>query len=480
MGIRVRLTALVVAIFGLLFVLFSLLLYQYFLRSRQVTFDSELYNYAVDVSSDVDLDLFGELTLPYDPRNNGKGKILPFFWQKALIQLVTAEGHVVFRTPGLGHAVLPLQDPVLRGVLRNGFAFQTIPLHDIPGIVAGKNVLYRLISYRLDRFPSLGIVLQIAVPLTVLQEEQRELLTFFLFAIPAILIVSALGGLLLSRRALDPVKEMIRKAKEISATQLSERLPIPATEDELRELALTLNQLLHRLQNSFENQERFIADASHQLKTPLAIMRGELDVMRSRERTPEELLTFMASAAQEIEHLSKIVEDLLLLARVDAEGAVLKIERTRLDEIALEVISRLDFLAKKTGVVLKLNLVDAESYEIGGDPDLLKAMIHNLVENAIKFSPRGSAVSVTLFDGPETLTVSVKDNGPGITPEAMARIFNRFFRAENTQKTVAGSGLGLSIARRIAEIHGGKIEVESLPGDGAEFRATVEKRLKNF
>ncbi|MGK5086868.1 HAMP domain-containing sensor histidine kinase [Bdellovibrionota bacterium FG-2] len=465
-GLQFRLTVLFVAIFGVLLVLFCTLLYVEFSRTQQAEFDAALFNHAVDMSQTIEVDFFGRLSIHSDQLAE-EGKVFPFALGKAYLQISDQNGEILMRSSSLGSRQLPFSKEDQALLFGQRVTFKTFEPGDrLPS--------YRLISYLVERQPGVRLILQIGVPLNLLDRQKRGLLAFFLITIPLILVLAIFGGLLFSRRALDPVRAIIEKAKEMSPSQLSERVPVPVEKDELRELALTLNHLLDRLQQSFESQERFIADASHQLKTPLAILRGELDVLKRRPRTVEETSGFLVSASQEVEYLSKMVEDLLVLARVDAGFGTLSIKKVRVDELALEAVSRLERFAQTRKVKIRFNLGGSGSFEILGDSDLLQVMLRNLLENAIKFSPEDSCVEVEVNDEPAFVSVRVSDRGPGIPLEARERIFSRFFRAENTRNSVAGVGLGLPIAKRIIEIHQGTIEVSDAH-PGASFTVKIKK-----
>ncbi|MGZ3709658.1 MAG: sensor histidine kinase, partial [Bdellovibrionota bacterium] len=323
-----------------------------------------------------------------------------------------------------------------------------------------------------------NFVIQVAAPDAFVELAAQRLRRFLGIGVPLSLLVAMFAGLYFSRRALRPVNDIIEKANRLSVDNLSERIPLPLVNDELRRLSVTLNALLDRLQRAFESQERFIADASHELKTPLAILRGELDVFRGRARSEQEISAFTVSAAQELDHLSRLVEDLLVLARVDAGSGVISKSETRLDELALETISRLQALARARDVKIKLDLDEkTESFAVQGDADLLRILFKNLIENAVKYSPSGESVGVRVGADGEFAVIRVKDHGPGIAREDQPKIFERFFRVKGdpTAERISGAGLGLAIARTIAEIHGGTLSVQSEVGIGSEFTAKVRR-----
>ena len=493
-SIRFRLASIFVAIFGTTLVLFSVLLYQVYVRSHQNDFDAALFNHAVDVARAVDIDFFGDLSVQGERLATGS-KIFPFSLGRAFLQIRNLDGRVMGRSANLGRAQLPFLPEDAQVASMRGALFRTIDPVGLPGAANDDASSYRMINYLIDRpqFPKL--ILQIAVPMTFLDRDRASLLTFLLVNIPLTLIVAMLGGLFLSRRALGPVSGIIEKAQAIGATQLSERVPVPPVRDEIQALALTLNDLLDRLQRAFESQERFVADASHQLKTPLSILRGEIDLMRSRDRTPEEIREFMASASQEIDHLSKTVQDLLILARVDAGNAALSIQKVRLDEVVLEEVSRLERLAFQRGIRIRIHLgeertewshvgsggAELRGFEMQGDPDLLGALFHNLIENAIKYSSDGGNVNISVEEiakeNTSELEVRVEDDGPGIPESDLEKVFHRFYRVSSSKSATPGAGLGLAIARRIAEVHGGSIlaaNVDTKPS-GARFTVRIKK-----
>lgn len=473
LGIRVRLTALFVAIFGITLILFSFIVHRVFTQNLQGEFDADLFNHALDVAQGIEVDVFGNVAVSPEVLSSG-GKIFPFSAGSAFLQLSTLDGRIIARSRTLGKAELPHSAADLRVLKAQGAVFRTLKAEEfrVNDPKARKNqqkAQHRLLTYLVSKGEDVMFVLQVAVPLTLVDQESRGLITFFMILIPLTLIVAAFGGLYLSRRALAPVAAMIDKARSLSPESLSERIPVPGTQDEIRQLALTLNGLLDRLQQAFESQERFVADASHQLKTPLTILRGELELLRKRERPREETDQFLLSAAQELEYLSRMVEDLLLLARVDAGEAALAAGDVRLDELALEAVSRLKPLALTRGVSVRFDL-DCEhgepDYVVRGDPDLLRSLLQSLIENAIKYSP---TVQVTVSSEADWVWVRIKDEGPGIPADDLPRVFERFYRVHSQPKGTGGTGLGLAIAKRISEVHHGLLLAESELGRGSQF-----------
>lgn len=502
-SIRFRLTALYVTFFGATLIIFSSILYNALIRTHQRDFDIDLYNYAVDVADGINVDILGNLSITNDLLSN-IGKIVPFTMGSSFVQVLDSRGNPVAKSRNLANGQLPLYREDWNLLAQNQVALRTIDKNQIiksnsvPKRGNGNSPYYRLMSYNVIREIPGNFILQVAVPTTFLDQAARGLRNFLLFGIPITLVISTFAGYYFAGQALSPVNAIISKAKQLSPLNLSERIPVPTADDELKRLSITLNDLLNRLQQAFENQERFIADASHELKTPLAILRGELDLMKSRPRNPDEISEFITSASQELDHLSSLVEDLLLLARVDAGLGLISFQPTRIDETALEALSRMEILAQAKEVRLRFEMqnqaqlshVRFSEFEILGDTDLLRIMFKNLIENAIKFSPSNSMVEIRLVDHGSSVEFSVKDQGPGISEKHQTKIFERFFRVPQNQTETAfknnipGAGLGLAIARRIAQAHEGTIEVRSKTeprGEtGTTFIATLFRRKKTI
>lgn len=469
-SLRVRLALFFLALFGGTFVVFSAFLYQAFQRTQQSEFDASLYNYAVDVVDSIEVDLYGELSLKANLFSD-RGKIFPFTLGKAFFEVRDFNGRVLARSRNLGTAELPFDPVGLRRLVHMGAQFRSIAPNAFPDSLmrtfGTETTPYRMITYLVDRPSAQKIALQVAVPETFLERERAGLRTFLFVAIPLVLLAATIISLILSRRAFAPISAMIEKAQRISASRLSERLPVPSVDDDLRRLALTVNELLGRLERAFESQERFVADASHQLRTPLAVLKGELGVLRTRTRSPEEIEQFLESAGQEIDELSRMVNNLLTLARVDAGAGALQMGAVRLDEVAMDVVSRLKKLADAKGIQLRLNVSEGTNsgahrspFEVRGDADLLVALVNNLVDNAIKYSPPQSRIDVDVSETASFGRVRVSDQGPGIPAEERERVFERFTRLPGQKAT--GSGLGLAIARQIVEVHQGRLAIEDL------------------
>jgi heavy metal sensor kinase len=302
-----------------------------------------------------------------------------------------------------------------------------------------------------------------------LSKTMRHFLLIMAALFPLALALAAGGGWFLAHRALQPVDRMTRAARNIEAGQLSARLELTGANDELDRLAATLNEMLGRLEAAFTEMRQFTADASHELQTPVTILKGEMEVALRSRRSPEEYMAVLKSALEEIERISSLIEGLLLLARSDA--GVLKMDRKRLDLMFVveDVLGQLTPLSRRKGVTLAL--AGMEPADVWGDLVQLRRLLFNLVDNALKYTPEGGSVRVTVRRSRDRALLAVADTGMGISDDDRQKIFQRFYRSADARAGgQGGSGLGLSIAKSIADAHGGTIELESVPGHGSTFR----------
>ena len=315
-----------------------------------------------------------------------------------------------------------------------------------------------------------GGLVQIGMPL----HEYYEMLDHFtwsaLLASPALLLLAALGGYWMSRRALTPVDQITTAAAEIEAQNLSRRLRLSGTGDELDRLSETLNSMFGRLETSFRRMAQFTADASHELRTPVAIVRTTVEVTRARPRTPEQYKEALDRILGESERMTALIEDLMALARADAEVDCVALEPIDLADVLREQCANVHVLADSAGVRLSSNLPDR--CELPGETMMLGRLFLVLLDNAIRYTPAGGEVSVSLdLDRANHVAIGiVRDTGIGIAPEDLPHVFERFYRAaKDRSRQSGGTGLGLSIAHWIAQRHGGGILVQSTVGIGSTF-----------
>jgi two-component system OmpR family sensor kinase len=316
---------------------------------------------------------------------------------------------------------------------------------------------------------------QVMQSLDAVNEQLQGLLMTLLLALPVLLLVATVGGVFLAGRALAPIDRITRTARAIGAGNLAGRLgPMPLT-DEVGRLAATFDGMLDRLESAFLAQERaaaqqrqFTADASHELRTPLTIIKCDLDVLLRRQRTPAEYEEAVRDVNDEVARVSRLVEDLLTLARADSGQAEVAREFIYLDALVAEIAAGPRRLAETRGVAMETRL--EQGVPLVGDSARLRQLVLNLLGNAVSYTPAGGRIMVALTADDGWARLEVADTGIGIAPEDLPHVFDRFFRADEARShSEGGTGLGLAIARWCAEAHGGRIEARSQLGTGSVF-----------
>ena len=315
-------------------------------------------------------------------------------------------------------------------------------------------------------------LVQVGLSMENLYHTLRRFVLIMAALFPLGLLLAGGGGWLLAQRALRPVDHMTRAAQRISGEHLEERLQETGTGDELDRLARTLNEMLSRLDDSFRQVRQFSADASHELQTPLTILKGEIEVALRSTRTTEEYQQVLQSSLEEIERISRLVEGLLLLARADSGVLKLDLKPVDLQMLVAEVSAQMQRRAADHEVGLHLDVL--EPVTISGDKNQLLRLLLNLIDNAIKYTPAGGKVTLSLCrDGSQAL-IDISDTGIGLSEAEQAQIFTRFYRAASARSQHGGgAGLGLCIAQSIALAHGGQIQVKSSPGRGSTFTVVL-------
>ncbi len=296
----------------------------------------------------------------------------------------------------------------------------------------------------------------------------HRVLTLMLLAGPALLLVIAGGGWWLARKALGPVARLTERAERIGVDSLDERVPVPSTMDEIARLAVTLNHMFDRLERGVEDKRRLVADASHELRTPLAVMRSELDVALEYDDLQPAAAGVLNSTRQEVDRMTRTVENLLTLARFD-EGRLELLRRPfELGEVIDDVSVQLGPVAADKGVKIAADGEPAAT--VTADRERIRQVVANFVDNAVTHSHTGGEVKVDAWRGDGEVGVSVADEGVGIASDALPHVFERFYRVDSARvRDSGGSGLGLAICQEIAAAHGGRVWVESEPGHGSRF-----------
>ena len=459
-SVRIRLTLWYAGVLALSLIAFALVIYYAagnIFHERQ---DESLRSTAQTVASAY-LEELGET---HSQSTAGQVVLAEITFPNRYVQLSDNAGHPLAASANLSGATIAIPSPVFTNARARGFSNATV------------NGL-RVTVVPLSSDQTLGYA-AVAEPLSVIEDGLSELRRDLFAGVLLVLLLASAGGYFLARKSLAPIASMNSQTQRISAENLSARLDVTNSRDELGRLATTINDLLARLENAFKEQQRFIADASHELRTPLAVLRGETEVALGKERTVDEYQQSLSLIQDEAERLSRIVEDLFILARqpVNTRAALNK-ERVSLNEAVRDCARAAQVLAFRKGVRLKVEN-DSPSIDLNGDEDLIKRMLLNLLDNAVKYTPAGGEISLALARQSGNAEIVVRDTGIGISAEAQPRVFDRFYRVDKARaRTMGGAGLGLSIAQWIVEVHGGSINLASTPGQGSTFTIVLPAQL---
>lgn len=320
------------------------------------------------------------------------------------------------------------------------------------------------------------VVIQVAESEFAMQRNLHDLMLILALGLPLSVVAAGFGGYSLARRALAPVDRMAERARAITAERLTERLPVGNPEDELGRLATVFNETLTRLESSFEQMKRFIAHASHELRTPLTAIRSVGEVGLRHHRDESGYRDVIGSMLEEVDRLAQLVDRLLILSRIESGPLDLATDRVDLSDLAQEVAGQLEVLAEERHQTIETS--KARGLVWMGDRMLLRQALLNLVDNGIKYTPAGGRITIRVGQSGEQALVEVADTGPGISEEHRARVFDKFYRIDESRAQVnGGSGLGLSIAKWAVEACGGCLTLERAEANGSTFRITLPTNI---
>ncbi len=334
-------------------------------------------------------------------------------------------------------------------------------------ILAGGSVLIGAVVHRGG--PAGRFLVEVGVSTLRTDATLAQVLLLLAVGLPVAVCIAVSGGFILVRRALKPVDEIARKAEEISQLHLRRRLPVLNTGDELERLSISLNHMISRLEDAVQSSKRFVADASHELRTPLTVLRGELENLAQDIQLRANTRESVGSLLEEVDRLTEIVESLLALSKLDAGEAIAENVRFDLGDLVKTTAEQMSLLAEDKDIAVDCNA--APSVLIEGDRARMKQVVVNLLDNAIKYTPRGGRVSLRIAREADYAVLEVKDTGVGIPADALPHMFKRFFRVDDSRsREQGGAGLGLSIVKSICAAQGAEVNVTSTPGGGSCFR----------
>ncbi len=458
MSIRLRLTLWYVLVLAVILIAFSGALYAILSFSLLGEVDRGLERRAGEVQNAAD----AALQLQSDLRLLRTRFVIPgadvFATPGVFVQVNALDGSAISRSENLGEKNLSVAPTVFERVKDGDAVFVQIN---------SDNVLLRTYVRPLTvRNQTIGIIL-VAQSLQDTYATLRRLAFLMVGGIGAALLVAFVIGALLAYTALAPMDRMTQAARDIARKgDLTQRIEHKSAGDEVGRLAATFNEMLARIEELFRVQQRFVADVSHELRSPLTAIRGNLDLLRrGAMENPEERLAALDAMEAESARMQRLVQDLLLLAQADA-GVKVRRDVVELDTLVLDVYRH----ARVTQSSVKVSLGAEDQAQVLGDADRLKQLLLNLVDNAIKYTPAGGEVKISLERDADWVCVTIADTGVGIPAQDVSKIFNRFYRVDKARsREKGGTGLGLAICKWIAEAHGGRIEVQSQVGKGSTF-----------
>ena len=317
------------------------------------------------------------------------------------------------------------------------------------------------------------VTVQVARSEEAMRKQVRDLLLVLVLGLPLAVAVAGLGGYVLARRALAPIEQMTERAQTITAERLDDRLPVSNPENEMGRLATVFNETLGRLEESFNQMRRFTTDVSHELRTPLTAIRSVGEVGLRGHRDEAAYRGIIGSMLEEVDRLASLVDRLLTLSRAETRQATLSRDAVDLSALADDVVSHLSVLAEEKRQTL--SVVREASPVVAADRLVLRQALINLVDNAIKFTPAAGRIRIRIAETPQDALVEVIDSGPGISGEARERIFERFYRENDSDG--GGTGLGLSLAKGAVEALGGQLTLADTSQAGSAFRISLPRRM---
>ncbi|PYY00444.1 MAG: hypothetical protein DMG62_03715 [Acidobacteria bacterium] len=382
------------------------------------------------------------------------------------IRITRRDGSTLYQSPApINQKFLPSRIPILR-------SWGSRPFSLVESGAGSHPVLIEAVPFVIPNGTS--FLIEVGASSRDIQSVLHGLILTLLFGMPVIIAAAILGGIVIMKRALRPLDEITHTTETITSRNFGERLPVVRTGDEIERLTTSLNRMMARLEDSFRHISRFSADVSHELRTPLTILRGELESLTQYEHLSPTALEIVGSALEEIARLSKIVSQLLEISRLEAGDATREVTTVNLGELATSTAEQMRLLADEKSI--RLEYLVSCGVMVVGNPSLLKQVVVNLLDNAIKYTPSGGSVELLVEIQGSKAVLEVRDTGIGIPGSALPHICERFYRADKARsRDSGGAGLGLSIVQSICSAQGGELSIFSSEGEGTRVRIEMPR-----
>lgn len=454
-SIRSQLTIWYAVVLGLIFLVSDIILYRSFKLSLIDTMDQTLYTAAEDVEQSI-------FKVPTEKwQTTIKQLERGFLVNRLFIQVLeisiekTENFHIAARS-GV------LSGNISQQKVWDELSCQLPPKPVYMNVTEESPAIHplRIILYPVQHEGNKAYLIQVGTSLKKMFSTLKDFLIVLIFSGPVLLVISVLGGYFILTRVLQPMKTVVQTVKKITAEDLSLRIEPNNQKNEIGQLITTFNEMITRLERSVLQIKQFSSDASHDLKTPLTVIRGEVDIALRKNRPQAEYIKTLTSVREEAKKLERIIDNLLFLSRIDSRNYQRTFEKVDLDEILLEVFEKTTPLANKKKLAYVLEKIERVSLQ--GDHILLNRLLMNLMDNAIKYTPPGGRIQISLKNTRKKSRLTIEDTGIGIPENALPFIFNRFYRVDQSRsQRNEGAGLGLSIVKKIADIHQADVDIRS-------------------
>lgn len=467
--IRGKLTLFFTLIFGFTLLAFSIVLYNVFARQIRNDYDMVMTAFAASISENIRENGVNPEILAEIKDLNKPGSAL----YNGYVMVLNSSEAVLIKSNQLENVNIGLDKELIASVLNGKKEFSTKKLEPTGDLwdQNGIRMLYYPAMHRGHKY-----ILLLISPLSSPEQMLSSLRIILFITVPVTILLTGFVGWLFSKKAYEPVDKLVEKANTLTAEKLHERLTVDEVDDEISRLAGTLNDMIERLEASFKILKQFTSDASHELKTPLTIMKGEIEVALKKTRSLEDYKQVLSDSLGEVNRLQNIVESLLLLSQYENKKIRLNFEEVNLNELVIEAVTKSHYITSKKNIKLIMNIdenIDSEIL-IKGDRQKLLNVFLNLIDNAAKYSNENTEINLFLNydDGRKNAVVTISDQGIGMHDMVLTHIFDRFYRADasRTRDDTYSLGLGLAIVKATVEMHGGIVHVQSKLNEGSTFK----------